>query len=189
MGCFLDFLRAYKTLSETTIHLMKRVPDNMEEFKPPAGEFMTTGELLHHLGETQRFFRLILEGEFRELDRNFLEYMAKHTSVSRDESIRYYQEEYAKTIELLDRIDEEQFDELRRYFWTVEDEPLPFIAFNVIEHNANHKYQLFMYLKMMGLPGINSFALAGEDDKSMEEVIQMYEMAHKAYDERHGVKS
>ncbi|MCE1248850.1 MAG: DinB family protein [Firmicutes bacterium] len=184
MGCMEDFIRAYKTLSDTTIHLMKKVPEGKEDFKPATGDFMTTGQLLHHLGDTQRFFRLILEGGFRELDKNFLEYMSNHPSSSTEKAIEYYKSEYGKVIELLNLMDEEEFQNISRYFWTVDDEPMPFIAFNIIEHNACHKYQLFMYLKMMGLPNINSFALAGEDDKLVEEIIKFFEMAHKAYDEK-----
>lgn len=188
MGCYQDFLRAYKTLSETTIHLMKKVPEGMEDFRPSPGEFMTMGQLLYHLGDTQRFFRLIIEGGFRELDKNFMEFMSNHPSASKDKAIEYYREEYSKVLDILNGMGEDAFNSSYRYFWTVDDEPLTFAAFNIIEHNASHKYQLFIYLKLLGLPGMDSFAIAGEDQKPLEEVIQMYEMAHKAYEEKHTIK-
>lgn len=80
MGVLEDFKRTYKTLAYTTIHLIKKVPEGKEDFKPPVGEFVTLGQLLYHLGDAQMFLRMIFEGTMRELDRNFLEYMGKHFS-------------------------------------------------------------------------------------------------------------
>lgn len=189
MGCLNDFKRAYKTLSDTTLHLMKKVPDGREDFTPPTGEFLTLGQLLHHLGDCQKFFRMIMEDTFRELDKNFMEYMSNHPASSRDAAMKHFTEEYEKVMKMLDEMTEEEFLEKEHYFWTVTDETMPFITYNVIEHNASHKYQLFIYLKLMGLPDIDSFALAGEDEVPKEEIMKMYEMAHQAYEEKHGIKA
>lgn len=189
MGYLNDFKRAYKTLSETTVHLMKKVPEGKEDFTPSTGDFMTMGQLLHHLGDCQRFFRMIMENSFRELDKNFTEFMANHPSSTRDEAIKFFQEEHEKVMKHLDNMTEEEFSEKQHYFWTVTDEAMPFISYNVIEHNASHKYQLFIYLKLLGLIGIDSFALAGEDEAPKDEVMKMYEAAHKAYEEKHGIKA
>lgn len=185
MGCLESFKSTYKTLSDTTLHLMKKVPEGKEDFTIPGEKAMTMGQLLYHLGDCQRFLHMILEGKFRDLDKNFLEYMGSHPSASRDEAIVYFQDNNKKVMEILDKMIEKEFLEEKRYFWTVNDEPLSFIAFNVIEHNASHKYQLFMYLKIMGLPGMDSFALAGEDTLPREEILKMYVAAHKAYDDSH----
>lgn len=184
MGLHADFRRAFKTLSDTTIHLMKKVPENTEDFKPPVGEFMTLGQLLYHLGDTQMFLRMILEGSFRELDKNFLEYMGRHPSATRDEAIRRFEEEHEKVAALLDKMTEEEFLNAVHYFWTVNDEPLPFIAFNIIEHGASHKYQLFIYLKLMGRPNMDTLALGGEDELPREQVLEMYRHAHEEYDRK-----
>ena len=189
MGCLNEFKRTYKALAKTTLHLMKKVPDGKEDFTPPAGHFMTMGQLLYHQGDCQRFFRMILEGTFRELDKNFLEFMSNHPSASRDEAIKYFKEEHGKVMKHLDRMTEEEFREKEMYFWTVNDEPMPFISYKVLEHNTSHKYQLFMYLKLMGLPDMDSFALDGEDEVPKEEILKMYEAAHKAYEEKHGIKA
>lgn len=189
MGCLSDFKRAYKALADTTLHLMKKVPDGKEDWKPTTGEFMTMGQLLHHLGDTQSFLSMILEGTMRERDRNFLEYMGSHPSSGREDAIAHFKKEYEKAMALLDKMSEEEFQKMEYYFWTVDDEPMPFISYNIIEHNASHKYQLFMYLKLLGAPRMDSFALAGEDEKPLEEVIKGYEMAHRAYDEKHGIKA
>jgi len=189
MGCLADFKRTYKTLADTTLHLMKKVPVGKEDFKPPVGEFMTLGQLLYHQGDCQRFLRMILEGTFREFDENFMEYMKNHPSATRDEAIKRFREEYNKVMKHLDNMTEEEFLNATHYFWTVDDEPTSFIAFNVIEHNASHKYQLFMYLKLMGLPNMDSLTLAAEDKIPRDEMLKMYEMAHKAYEEKHGIKA
>ena len=189
MGVLEDFKRAYKTLSDTTLHLMKKVPAGREDFKPATGEFMTLGQLLYHLGDTQMFLRMIFEGTMRELDKNFLEYMGKHPSAGKDEAIRHFEEEHEKAMALLDKMTEEEFLKAIYYFWTVADEPLPFIAFNIIEHDASHKYQLFTYLKLIGLPDMDSLALAGEDTLPREQVMEMYMKAHQEYDRTHGVNA
>ncbi|MCD4786125.1 MAG: DinB family protein [Candidatus Eremiobacteraeota bacterium] len=189
MGCLHDFKRTYKTLADTTLHLMKKVPEGKEDWKPPTGEFMTMGQLLYHQGDCQMFLKKIFEGTMRELDKNFMEYMANHPSASKEEAIKRFKEEHEKVMEYLDNMTEKEFLNKKYYFWTVDDEPMPFIAFNVIEHNASHKYQLFMYLKLMGLPGIDSFALGGEDTAPREQVLEMYAKAHEAYEKKHSVKA
>jgi uncharacterized damage-inducible protein DinB len=188
MGVLEDFKRTYKTLADTTIHLIEKVPKGKEDFKPPVGEFMTLGQLLYHLGDAQMFLRMIFEGTMRELDRNFLEYMGKHSSASKQEALKHFQDEYKKVMECLDRMTEEEFLKATHYFWTIDDEPFSFITYNIIEHNASHKYQLFMYLKLMGLPNMDSFALAGEDTVPKEQVIEMLGKAHEEYDRKHGIK-
>lgn len=189
MGCLNEFKRAYKTLADTTLHLMKKTPDGKQDWTPPVGDFLTMGQLLYHLGETQRFLRLILEGTFREMDKNFMEYMTNHPSADRDEGIKYFKQEHDKVMKMLNEMTEDDFVNKKHYFWTVADEPTPFIAFNVIEHNASHKYQLFMYLKMLGVPNMDSLALAGEDGLPKEEVIKMYAKAHEEYEKAHGIKA
>ncbi|MDQ7825927.1 MAG: DinB family protein [Candidatus Eremiobacteraeota bacterium] len=181
------FKRTYTKLADTTLHLMRKVPEGKEGFTPPSGEFMTLGQLMHHLGDTQLFLRMIFEGSLRELDKNFLEYMGSHPSSTKEEAIARYMEEYRKVMVYIDRMTEEEFAGAVHYFWTVNDEPLPFIAFNIIEHNASHKYQLFIYLKLMGLENIDSFALAGEDTAPRDKIIEMYKKAHEEYDKKHGV--
>jgi len=189
MGCLEDFKRTYKTLADTTLHLMKKVPEGKEDWKPPAGEFMTMGQLLYHQSDCQMFLRKIFEGTMRELDKNFMEYMGSHPSVSKEEAIKRFEEEHKKVMDILDKMTEEEFLNNKYYFWTVADEPLPFIAFNVIEHNATHKYQLFIYLKLMGLPNMDSFALAGEDTMPKEQILEMYKKVHEDYDRKHGIKA
>jgi uncharacterized damage-inducible protein DinB len=185
MSCLSDFKRQYKALADTTLHLMKKVPDGKEDWTPSSGEFMTMGQLLFHLGDTQKFLSMIINGTMRELDKNFAEYMGHHPSATKEQAIAHFAEEHEISMALLDKMTEDEFHNKLHYFWTVADEPMPFISYNIIQHNASHKYQLFMYLKLLGLPGMDSLALDGEDSMTMEEIFQVYGAMHKAYDEAH----
>ena len=41
----------------------------------------------------------------------------------------------------------------------------------------------------MGLPNMDSFALAGEDTMPKEQILEMYKKVHEDYDRKHGIKA
>ena len=56
------------------------------------------------------------------------------------------------------------------------------------EHDAYSEVSDNLTSQKLGLPNMDSFALAGEDAVPKEQVIEMLRKAHEEYDRKHGIK-
>lgn len=143
--------------------LMERVDDGSLGWKPETGQnWMTVGQLLHHMtsacGATSKGF---VTGDWGMPEGASAEDMppeemlppadAMPTASSVAEARQQLAEDKKLAKEMIERA-AGRFDEMVQAPWDPAPRPLGQHLLGMIVHLANHKSQLFYYLKLMGQP-------------------------------------
>jgi uncharacterized damage-inducible protein DinB len=137
---------------EGTEHLIRLIPPGQMQWHPQSGS-PDIGHLLGHLLECLAGFYAVFHAAFpRELD-SILELRALPVNhfCPGDEALSRIPSYAAKIEEGFALCSD---DDLRRMIPTVfaPAESLATLLLGNLEHLINHKYQLFMYLKLLGVP-------------------------------------
>lgn len=133
-------------------HLLTLVPEDRLDFRPAAG--FSLGELLGHLLESMAGFCAVLYTAHPDELPHFLllrSWRVNHRSEAPEALARVH--DYMACIE--EGFSLLQDADLTRSIPTVfvpEGETLMTLLLGNLEHLINHKYQLFFYLKLLGVP-------------------------------------
>lgn len=154
-----QFIEYAESIYRPTAKLISLAPAGQLDWKPAAGNSMTLGQLLHHLSTCPGIFVAAVNNAFPPADafQKFIQEDLKHTTtpeVAAREASRGWEEAKAT----LSGVSEADFQtKLVNIPW---GPPIPLwrASLGMAEHWANHKYQLFFYLKLLGLP-VNTMTL------------------------------
>lgn len=148
-----DYLSYYDYLIKSTEILFQQVPPEKIDWKPTENSFTIGQQMAHLVGSIEVYAHGITTGEwgFKSMRERFL--MNRHTpTVSVDEAIKLLHQNHAEFRRLVGGLSEEEFSrgeidspQLGGSFsrWR--------IGLLGIEHHLNHKAELFMYLKLLGV--------------------------------------
>ena len=144
--------------------LMDLVDADKLDWKPEGGEWMSTSELLRHVTNAcgwccERFvsdtWQAVMEGTAPS---------PGVTVESVEEAKRLLAEDKALTIRMIEQVDGAgDFDKLMGAPWDPTPRPLGQHLLGMIAHLAQHKGQLFYYLKLQGKP-VTTWTLYGIPD-------------------------
>jgi hypothetical protein len=154
-----QFIEYADSLYPPTIKLISLAPAGKADWRPAPGNYMTLGQLLHHLAMCPGIFVAAVNNAFppAEAFQKFLQEDLKNTKTpeaAKREASRGWEE--AKTA--ISGISETAFHtQMVAVPW---GPPMPLwrVCLGMAEHWANHKYQLFFYLKLLGQP-VNTMTL------------------------------
>ena len=142
-------LDAYKP-AET---MMRMAPADKLDWKP-APNFMSLGQLLHHLSEgVGSGLRMLVQNSWPSMEE--MEKGMKPESLPScgvEEALRRLEEDKTVLHEVLDGVSEKDFAEkIVSVPWGWQSK-MERMALDFREHFIHHKMQLFTYLKLLGLP-------------------------------------
>jgi hypothetical protein len=150
-----DFIELMKNAQAPLKGMVALLPDDKIDWAP-AANFMTAGHVLKHLSENWCIVKMMVtqqwpfSGEQEMIEAMKLENLP---SCGKAEAIAAMEKDLADAIAYLENeVSEEQF------FNTVVEAPWGFkgeiwkAVLMAREHATNHKMQLFLYLKLLGLP-------------------------------------
>ena len=162
------FIGYMDKLRPSTEALIKIAPADKIDWKPMEGNFLTLGQVLDHLtadfGSGIKAFitgdwgvELTPEGEFPP-EMQGLPPAEKFPCCDPETALKKLDESYKIAKEALKKLSEEEFrNKIVKAPWG-EKGPMWAMLLSLLEHQINHKYQLFFYLKMLGLP-VNTYTL------------------------------
>ncbi len=161
---FISYMDKLRRPTET---LMKMAPQDKLDWKPAEGNFLTLGQVLDHLTTGLEGVRCFITGDWGveltpegELppEMEVLPPAEKFPSCDPETALKKLDESYKIAKEALGRLSEEDFrSKIVKAPWG-EEGPMWTMLLSLLEHQINHKYQLFFYLKMLGLP-VNTITL------------------------------
>jgi hypothetical protein len=139
---------------EKTQQLIRLIPSGHTEWNPrwPGGSF-DTGHLLGHLLECLAGFCAVFHAAFPQQLQGMeeLRFLPVNHLCQPDEAILRIRA-YAKWIEAgFDQCSEEDLQRMLPTIFAIGESVTTLLLGN-LEHLINHKYQLFAYLKMLGVP-------------------------------------
>jgi len=161
---FISYMDKLRRPTET---LMKMAPPDRLDWKPAEGNFLTLEQVLDHLTTGLEGVRCFITGDWGveltpegELppEMEVLPPAEKFPSCDPETALKKLDESYKIAKEALGRLSEEDFrSKIVKAPWG-EEGPMWAMLLSLLEHQINHKYQLFFYLKMLGLP-VNTITL------------------------------
>jgi hypothetical protein len=140
---------------ERTQHLLDLIPPGKRSWKPGLpGPVLTLGDLLGHILECLAGFCAALHSANPERLAHFLDLKALPVNHPCGvEEARGRMSSYLRHIEeAFDLLRDEDLSRVVPTLFVPEGEALFTILLGNLEHVINHKYQLFVYLKMLGVP-------------------------------------
>jgi hypothetical protein len=154
-----EFIEYAESLYRPTVKLISLAPAGKLDWKPGQGNYMNLGQLLHHLSTCPGGLVMAVNNAFppSEAFQKFVQEDLKNTKtpeVAGRELSRGWDEAKAA----LSRVSEADFQaKMVAVPW---GPPMPLwrTCLGMAEHWANHKYQLFFYLKLLGQP-VNTMTL------------------------------
>jgi len=161
---FIGYMDKLRPSTET---LMKMAPPDKLDWKPMEGNFLTLGQVLDHLTTGLEGVRCFITGDWGveltpegELppEMEVLPPAEKFPSCDPETALKKLGESYKVAKEALGRLSEDDFRSKRVKAPWGEEGPMWAMLLSLLEHQINHKYQLFFYLKMLGLP-VNTITL------------------------------
>ena len=154
-----QFVEYAESIYRPSAKLISLAPANKLDWKPGKGNYMTLGQLLHHLAMCPGALVAAVNNAFppAEAFQKFVEEDLKNTKgpdVAGRELSRGWDEARAT----LSRVSDADF--LGKTVAVPWGPPTPLwrTCLEMADHWANHKYQLFFYLKLLGLP-VNTMTL------------------------------
>jgi len=154
-----QFVEYAESIYRPSAKLISLAPANKLDWKPGKGNYMTLGQLLHHLAMCPGAFVAAVNNAFppAEAFQKFVEEDLKNTKgpdVAGRELSRGWDEARAAVSRVSDA------DFLGKTVAVPWGPPTPLwrTCLGMADHWVNHKYQLFFYPKLLGLP-VNTMTL------------------------------
>ncbi len=132
--------------------LMELVPDDKLDYAPAEGMF-TLGQLLHHLALSPGFYaRGFGTGDWgvRSLREIFL-HNQRTEPVTGRRAIEILEESKRNVVEAIQNLTEDEFQGKEMDSPTLGRRKIWRLCIHMVEHQLNHKEQLFLYLKLLGI--------------------------------------
>jgi uncharacterized damage-inducible protein DinB len=147
-----NLLTYFENVILSTEDLLRLIPPDKIEWKPTESSF-TLGQQIAHLSGARRVYaRGIATGqwEFKSMRERFV--LNRRTpSVTVNEAVEELQKGYAEFRSLLGSLSEEEFNNGEIDSPQLGRVPRWRVAMLAIEHHLNHKAEIFMYLKLLGV--------------------------------------
>ena len=151
-----EFIEYYKRGSYPLEVMIGIAPADKLDWK--AGDnFWTLGEMLKHISNCPEILIVAI-------DESWDAYRQRRTapgptSMSGEEAVKVFKEKLAITLQRLEKITDTEFDTKQIQTPWGSKGSVGLILQGVMDHQTNHKNQLYMYLKMLGCP-VNSGTLS-----------------------------
>ncbi len=154
-----EFVEYAESLCPPTLKLISLAPAGKLDWRPAPGNYMTLGQLLHHLAMCPGILVAAVNNAFPPADafEKFIQEDLKNTKTpeaAQREASRGWEEAKAA----ISGLSEADFQ--KRMVTVPWGPPTPLwrVCLSMADHWANHKYQLFFYLKLLDKP-VNSATL------------------------------
>lgn len=147
-----NYLSYFDEMMKPTEPLFRMVPPDKLDWKPSENAF-TAGQLMAHMaGALERYARGIATGDwgFKSLKEIFL-FNRRTPSLAIDEVVALLKANYGEYRRLIGGLTQEEFDIGEIDTPQLGRVPRWRAAMLAVEHHVNHKAELFMYLKFMGV--------------------------------------
>jgi hypothetical protein len=154
-----QFIEYAESIYRPTVKLISLVPAGKLDWRPYPGDFMTLGQLLHHLSGCPGGILMALRNAFPppEAFGRFLQEDLKRTKSAEDAESWLFRG-WGETKTALTALRPVEFEGLMVTVPWGPPIPMWRACLGMAEHWLNHKYQLFFYLKLMGQP-VNTMTL------------------------------
>jgi uncharacterized damage-inducible protein DinB len=152
-----DFLKYFEKIRTRTARVVACIPPDQIEWRPAPGLF-SLGDLVRHLAATERFmFGENVQGNISRYPGHGPELAAGHDSV-----MQYFQRMHAETVAILRQL---TALDLQRYCSTPGGVELPVWKWlrSMIEHEVHHRGQLYLMLRLLGVPTPPLYGLTSEE--------------------------
>ncbi len=138
---------------ERTIHLIGLIPSGSLQWRPPLPAAWQVGELLGHLSDCMAGFCAVLQAADPQRLAHFDALRSLPVNGFADpgearDRIAVYRSHIQEGFHLLEDVD---LDRKLPTVFVTEGETIMTLLLGNLEHLTNHKHQLFMYLRLMGL--------------------------------------
>ena len=154
-----QFVEYAESIYRPSAKLISLAPANKLDWKPAQGDYMNLGQLLHHLAMSPGAFVAAMNNAFppAEALQKFMQEDLKNTK-SPDVAGRELSRGWDEAKAALSRLSDADFQSKAVKVPWGPPMPLWRTCLGMAEHWVNHKYQLFLYLKLLGLP-VNTMTL------------------------------
>ena len=158
-----DFVEQIRSAQAPIRGLVEMVPNDKLDWAP-APNFMTLGQLLKHLTENWTIVRMFVTGEWPfSTEEEMAEAMKLENlqSFTKDEALSALEKDLEDGVDYIQKeiSEEDFFNKVIKAPWGYEARICDAVVFSR-DHFLNHKMQLFLYLKLLGLP-VNTSTLYG----------------------------
>jgi hypothetical protein len=154
-----QFVEYAESIHRPSAKLISLAPAGKLDWKPAPGNYMTLGQLLHHVAGCPGAFVAAVNNAFPppEAFRKWVEEDLKNTKTP-EAAGRELSRGWDEAKVVLSGVSDGDFQ--ARMVTVPWGPPMPLwrTCLGMAEHWANHKYQLFFYLKLLGLP-VNTMTL------------------------------
>lgn len=150
-----DLARYADAVYHATAGLIRLVPEDRWNWKPGEGNWMTAAQLAKHVAEaTGSALRGFIGGDWGPppADGDMMPAAEKMPTCTKQEALDLLEDDRLLMHEMLDNLPDEEFDHKKVAAPWGGEEILWFYCVQMVEHQINHKMQLYLYLKQMGLP-------------------------------------
>ncbi len=147
-----DYLKYFDEMIKPTEPLFLMVPADKLDWKPTESAFTSAQLMAHIAGSLGVYARGIARGDwgFKSMREIFV--FNRHTpSKSSEEAVRLLNENYSEFRRLLSGLTEDEFNVGEIDSPQLGRVPRWRAAMLAVEHHVNHKAELFMYLKVLGV--------------------------------------
>jgi hypothetical protein len=158
-----DFVEQIRSAQAPIRGLVEMVPNDKLDWAPATG-FMTIGQLLKHLTENWGIVKMFVTGKWPfSTEQEMTEAMKLENlpSCTKEEALSGLEKDLQEGVTYIeDEISEEDFfGKVITAPWGYEARICDAVVFTR-DHFLNHKMQLFLYLKLLGIP-VNTSTLYG----------------------------
>lgn len=158
-----DFFEMMKRSQEPLKMMIDMIPEDKLAWRP-ADSFMNVGQLLKHLSENWGFVKMMVTETFPEMSMEQMEEMMKLENLpacTKKEAITLMEKDLEDTIAFLENevSEDDFFNKMTVAPWGFKGETWKAVLM-AKDHLMNHKMQLHLYLKLLGLP-VNTGTLYG----------------------------
>ncbi|MGE5340765.1 MAG: DinB family protein [Candidatus Omnitrophota bacterium] len=150
-----DFIEMMHSVQAPLKGMIEMVPDDKLDWAPAKG-FMNIAQLLQHLSDNWSFLKMIAENKSGDVDMKAIEESMKLEnlpSCTKAEALKAIEADLNNAISYIETNinDDDFFSKEITSPWGFKGEVWKAILM-LREHQVNHKMQLHLYLKMLGLP-------------------------------------
>lgn len=147
-----DYLRYVDGIVQSTEQLFQLIPPDKIDWKPTEKSF-TLGQQIAHLSSALGVYaRGISSGDwgFQSMRERFV--LNRHTpSMNVDDAVRTLNESHMEFNRLIGSLSEDEFNNSEMDSPQLGRVPRWRLAMLAVEHHINHKAEIFMYLKLLGV--------------------------------------
>jgi uncharacterized damage-inducible protein DinB len=147
-----DYLSFFDDVVQPTEQLFRLIPTDRLEWKPTENSFTLGQQVAHLAGALGVYAHGIANGEwgFKSMRERFV--LNRHTpSMNVEEAIHLLNENHAEFRRVVGALSEEEFNIGEVDSPQLGRVPRWRLAMLAVEHHINHKAEIFMYLKLMGI--------------------------------------